>query len=211
MKHSFARSALLSGVFSAFMITSAHADNSTIENALRNRPDLSIFYQNLIDSGVMAELKEGQSYTVFAPTNDAFAKIKPEQYPCFYSGDCKAQIADVLRNHIVSGEKQLEDLGGHPGEGIMSMFSINHQHLTAGEPYKDHYSINGSNILSESQLAGGILYRIDDVLVGGPDMVKLIESPTPVMVVKKGTTLPPRVPDGEIVTITTETPVPPAK
>jgi len=206
MKHSTITIAILAGTLSVAGV--AQANNSTVENALKNRPDLSVFYDNLQSTGVLSELKENQPYTVFAPTNDAFAGLPASHYPCFYSGECRAQAAEVLRKHIVPGEKHLADM--NPQAGIYSLFSIDNQHIIAGEPNKDKFTVDGKRVLSENQLLGGILYKIDGVMVSDKDLVQF-EAPKVVMVTQPGTDLPPRVPEGKIVTITTTdhtTPVP---
>jgi uncharacterized surface protein with fasciclin (FAS1) repeats len=189
-------------ILTAVMITAAYAGNSTVENALRDRPDLSMFYQGLVSTGVINELKEDQSYTVFAPTNDAFAKLPVDQYPCFYSQICKPEVAEILRNHIVPGEKHLSDIGTHVG-GIMSMFAIDEQHIIGSEPYKDSYAIDGHKVLSENQLlgSGSVLYRVDGVLATPREMATF-EAPVVAMVHVPGSDLPPRIPDGTIVTVT---------
>jgi uncharacterized surface protein with fasciclin (FAS1) repeats len=205
MKRSLFSIAALSGVLAA---GTALANNSTVENALKDRPELSTFYNGLLSTGVLAELKEGQPYTVFAPTNEAFAKLPVEQYPCFYSADCKAQVAEIFRRHIVPGERHLSDI--NPQGGVYSMFSIDDQHLTASEPNKDHFKVDGKNVISENQLLGGELYRIDGVLASDRDMAQFV-APTVVMVHEQGSDLPPRVPAGKVVTLTTSdatTPIP---
>jgi uncharacterized surface protein with fasciclin (FAS1) repeats len=147
MKHSVLYIAALAS--SLALETSAQANNSTIENALKSRPELSTFYNGLVSTGVLNELREGQPYTVFAPTNDAFAKISQSQYPCFYSIDCKAQVAEVLRKHIVPGEKHLRDMNDQGG--IYSMFGLDNQHIVASEPSKDSFTVDGQKVLSENQ------------------------------------------------------------
>jgi len=98
-----------------FIASTAQANNSTVENALKRRPDLSTFYEELASTGILSELSENQPYTVFAPTNEAFSKLPASQYPCFYSAECKAQVAEILRKHIVPGEKHLEDISPKGG------------------------------------------------------------------------------------------------
>ncbi len=142
---------------------SADAGNVTIENALKNRPNLSVFYEALVNTGVINELREGQAYTILAPTNDAFAQITQEQYPCFYSVQCREEVKGILRNHIVEGERQLNRRGG--------MFSIDHRHISIAEPYKQHYTVDGNKVLTTNQLAGGIIYQIDGVIANDNEML----------------------------------------
>ena len=198
------RFAVLGSVFAACVASPAMARNTVVEDALRSRPDLSSFYQGLVSTGVINELQEGKSYTVFAPTNEAFARLSPAEYPCFYSVECRQDVAQVLRNHIVPGEKHVADLseGNARQAGIMSLFSINDHHIIASEPYRGTYEVNGQAIVSENQLAGGVLYKVDGVLASQRDMAEFIAP----KVVVAGTDLPPRTPAGTVVTVTTNVP-----
>lgn len=201
MKHSLiSLAALLSTVALA---TGAQANNATVEDAIKSRPDLSVFYDGLVSTGIFNELKEGQPYTVFAPTNDAFAKITREQYPCFYTTECKAQVAAILRKHIVPGEKHLADINPQSG-GVLSLFSVDNQHISAAEPTKEKFTVDGAKVLSENQLLGGEIYRIDEVLASERDLAQFV-APSVVVVHAPGTDLPPATPPGKIVTVTTTT------
>ena len=151
MRNSFLKAALIGTVLSGFAV-SATAGNSAVENALRSDPSLSMFYRGLVSTGVINELKENQSYTVFAPTNDAFAQLPVDKYPCFYSEACKPEVAEVLRNHIVPGEKQLGDIGmSTHSSGTMSMFSLNDYHMIGSEPFKGTYAVDGRKVLSREK------------------------------------------------------------
>ena len=191
MKHT----ALMMAVFGSIlaMAIPAQANNAAIEEALRSRPDLSAFYRQLVITGVISELNEGQRYTIFAPVNEAFSKVPASEYPCFYSSDCKEQAAEILRRHIVPGKKYIGDIT--TGSGLYSIFSIDHQHVIVSQPEKDHFTINGQNVLSETKFRSGnfqssMLYRIDGVLLTDHDLAKLQSSKT---IVIHHAPLPPKV------------------
>ena len=201
MKYTLRGAALAGVALAALIAVPAEANNHVIEDALKSRADLSAFYQGLLSTGVIGELQEGKAYTVFAPTNDAFSKLTL-QYPCFFAVECKAQAAEVLRNHIVSGERHLGDVGRG---GMMSMFTLGGEHITASEPYRDSFEIDGRKVLSQNQLLGSVLYRIDSIIATPKEMVQFTGR-EPVVVHAQGTDLPPRSPEGIIVTVTGETP-----
>jgi len=90
------------------------------------------------------------------------------------------------------------------------MFSIDNQHIIASEPNKDLFTVDGRHVLSENQLLGGILYKIDGVMARNRDMVQF-EAPRIVMVHQPGTDLPPMVPPGKVIILSTTdatTPIP---
>ena len=144
----------------------AKADNQRIESALKERPELASFYEALLVTGVNHELKDGTSYTIFAPTNEAFAAISKEQYPCFYSEQCKTQIADVIRNHIVKGEQHVDDVVKQKGV----LFSIDKRQISIGEPNPDKYTAEGQNIVRTNGLLGSMLYSIDGIIANQQEL-----------------------------------------
>jgi len=147
--------------------TPAMARNAAVETTLRSYGDLSSFYQALINTGIINELREDQSYTIFAPTNVAFAQIRPQSYPCFYAVQCRAQVAALLRNHIVVGYYQPRELTTF-GFGIQTANDGNRVYFT--EPYVGQFAVNGRNVLSVGDTGGSIVYRIDGVIANPQDL-----------------------------------------
>ena len=150
-----------------FTVSPAMADNPDIENAIRNRPELSSFYQALINTGVNHELQANRTYTIFAPTNDAFAKISPQSYPCFYSATCRQEVAEVVRNHIVPGEVHLSDAARFKG----GLYSLDNRFVNIGKDSRNYfqrgdnsYTVDGSNVISTNALGRSMLYKIDGVI-----------------------------------------------
>ncbi len=162
LKHVSLAAFLAAASFSA----PAHADSQRIESAIKSRPELASFYEALMVTGVNHELNDGTSYTIFAPTNEAFAAISKDKYPCFYSEQCKAQIADVVRNHIVKGEEHVEDVVKQKG----ALFSIDKRQVIIGEPNPDKFTAEGHNILRTHGLLGSILYTLDGVIANQQEL-----------------------------------------
>ncbi len=139
---------------------SAHADNASVENALKNQSDLSNFYQALQTTGVIHELQPNMTYTVFAPTNYAFSKLSTQQYPCFYSQDCRKDVADVLRNHIVPHQEYIDTVARQKG----GVYSIDKRFVSIAEPNKGSYTVDGHNVVNADMIGGGLVYKIDGVI-----------------------------------------------
>lgn len=149
----------------AFAATPALADNPRIESALKSRPELASFYEALRVTGVIHEIGSGR-YTIFAPTNEAFAAITKEKYPCFYSEQCKEQIADVVRNHIVKGEEHVNDVVKQKGV----LFSIDKRQIPIGEPNPNKFTADGHNIIRTNGLLNNMLYTIDGVIANQQEL-----------------------------------------
>jgi uncharacterized surface protein with fasciclin (FAS1) repeats len=137
-----------------------HAANSNVEAALQSYGDLSMFYQALLNTGVINELNENEHYTIFAPTNAAFAEIRQQNYPCFYAVECRPQIAELLRNHIIQGRHDLADLDSY-GYGIKTMAD---RRVHVEEAYVNDFSVEGRKIMSKTDVGGDVIYRLNGVI-----------------------------------------------
>jgi uncharacterized surface protein with fasciclin (FAS1) repeats len=158
-----------------------NAMNSNVENALAGQGDLSVFHQALLTTGVANELNESTDYTIFAPTNEAFAAIQVSTYPCFYSVQCRTQVAEVLRNHIVPVNESVNRFskwgGGIPTIGTHS--------LNVEEPYAGQYTAEGHRVLDQSKASEKLrlegnsvsLYRIDGVIASDEEMTSFRSQP----------------------------------
>lgn len=147
----------------------AWADNTAVEEALRSRPDLSTFYQAMLNTGVNHELEPGRIYTVFAPTNEALARIRQDQYPCFYMVECRPEVAQIIRNHIVPGEVYVSDAIKTKG----GIYSINRRFVTLGEPSRNNYAVDGNKVIYGSWVGGGMLYKINGVIANPTELAAL--------------------------------------
>jgi uncharacterized surface protein with fasciclin (FAS1) repeats len=174
----------------------AIAKNPTVEDSLKRRDDLSVFYQALLDTGVADELQDGKDYTIFAPTNDAFEKITKEKYPCFYAPECKQEVAAILRNHIVEGAIFVDRAR------TANLRSMNDQRvINIAQPHKNNYSISGKAITYTMSFTSGILYKIDGVIVDKMELSALtripVTTPIPEMNMQAKQALPANEPASE--------------
>lgn len=151
----------------------ARAFNSHVETELASRGNLSLFYQALLNTGVANELSEDREYSIFAPTNAAFAQINARIYPCFYSVQCRGDVAAILRNHIVPRRESLRTFAGWGGE----IQTLGRHRLDVEEPYVGEYTVDHRRILYRDDLAG--LYQIDGVLVSDMDLALFKRQPLP--------------------------------
>lgn len=87
----------------------AEASMDIVETA-QATPDLS----TLVDAVVAADLAEtlqGEGpFTVFAPTNDAFAALPPAELERLLKPANKEELANILTYHVVAGDVKAADL-----------------------------------------------------------------------------------------------------
>jgi len=171
------------------------AVSSHVEAALADQGDLTMFYQALHSTGVLNELNDNNEYTIFAPTNAAFAQIKPGAYPCFYAVQCRPQVAAILRNHIVPRNESIDRFSKWGGD----IATIGNHRLDVEEPYKGHYTVEGYRVLYQNEVSGAShpqgdkisLYRIDGIIANDQDMAPFRTVPlvvVPASVIEKTVT-----------------------
>jgi uncharacterized surface protein with fasciclin (FAS1) repeats len=73
-------------------------------------PELSTLVAALKAGGLVATLSGAGPFTVFAPTNEAFAALPSGALATLLKPENKAELVDILTYHVVSGNVQAEDL-----------------------------------------------------------------------------------------------------
>jgi uncharacterized surface protein with fasciclin (FAS1) repeats len=90
--------------------TTDEAATMNIVETAQATPDLS----TLVDAVVAADLVETLSgegpFTVFAPTNDAFAALPPAELQRLLKPANKDELAKILTYHVVAGDVKAADL-----------------------------------------------------------------------------------------------------
>lgn len=169
-----ARTAAIILIGVATLGTSAHATNRSVDSLLASQEDLSMFYQALLNTGVANELNENTEYTIFAPTNAAFTAIQPRAYPCFYSAQCRVEVAAILRNHIVPRNESINAFSKWGGNHIPTIGS---RELYVEETYKDQYTVEGHSVLHQSEGDRVSLYPIDGVIANKDELAQFRTQP----------------------------------
>ncbi|MEM6385482.1 MAG: fasciclin domain-containing protein [Pseudomonadota bacterium] len=105
-------------------------------------------------------LKSPGPFTVFAPTDDAFAALPAGTVESLLLPENKAQLVEILTYHVVSGEVPASRLAGKRGS------------ITTVEGRAVHFDgrngvkINSSNVVTaDIMTSNGIIHVIDSVLL----------------------------------------------
>jgi uncharacterized surface protein with fasciclin (FAS1) repeats len=125
--------------------------------AASNNPVLSTLVAAVVEAGLVDTLNGEGPFTIFAPTNDAFAKIP--------AADLEAVLADkelltsILTLHVVAGESLNAAALGAAG----SAETVNGATLEFGP---DGTTVNGANVVcSDVVTANATVHIIDSVLL----------------------------------------------
>lgn len=112
-------------------------------------------------AGLVETLSSPGPFTVFAPTNSAFAKLPAGTVETLVKPENKTQLTSILTYHVVAGRLKVSDL--YDGQKLKT---VNGQELTVN--VKDgKVWINGSAMVETANVisSNGVTHVIDTVLL----------------------------------------------
>ncbi|MBL8863089.1 MAG: fasciclin domain-containing protein [Planctomycetes bacterium] len=120
-------------------------------------------------AGLVETLKGPGPFTVFAPTDEAFAKIPRETLEKLLRPENKAQLASVLTYHVVPGKVQAEDV-----VKLKAAATVNGQRVDI-QVVEGTVSIDGARVVKTDILcANGVIHVIDAVVM--PSSASIVET-----------------------------------
>ncbi|GAB2811348.1 hypothetical protein GCM10022221_06010 [Actinocorallia aurea] len=135
----------------------AEIADQPVATAASQVPFLSTLTTAINTAGLADTLNSAEALTVFAPTNDAFAKV-PKADLDKLLGD-KDALAKVLQYHVVEGKKTPADL--QKGD-----FKTLQGSALTTEGSGDTYTVNGAKVVCGNvPTANATVYVIDTVLL----------------------------------------------
>ena len=110
-------------------------------------------------AGLVDTLKSAGPFTVFAPTDAAFAKLPAGTVETLVKPENKAQLQDILQYHVYVGV-----ISGNIIQDGMKLNQVNGGDVILNK--KDgKLSVNGANVLGTIKASNGVIYSIDAVLL----------------------------------------------
>jgi len=111
----------------------------------------------LTAADLIATLQGPGPFTVFAPTDDAFAKVPKETLDALLKD--KAALTKVLTYHVVSGKAMAADIKAGPVKTIEgSSLEVT---IHDGKVKVDHAHVTGVDVVADN----GVIHIIDEVLM----------------------------------------------
>lgn len=115
--------------------------------------------QALIAADLVSVLEGQGPYTVFAPTNAAFAKLPAGTLEDLLKPENKAKLAAILTYHVVSGKVLAADVK------TMKAKTVNGKELDI-KVDGSNVTINGAKVVKTDILGkNGVIHVIDTVLI----------------------------------------------
>ncbi len=142
--------------------TEAEADTSsqTIVEIAASNPDFSTLVDLVTQAGLAEALSGSGPFTVFAPTNEAFAAVPKETLDAL-AADPTGALADVLKLHVVPAKIMAADAVAAAGTSVETLnggklkVEVNGDEVTVGGAKVVTTDIVGSN---------GVIHVIDSVI-----------------------------------------------
>ncbi|MFJ1756139.1 fasciclin domain-containing protein [Kitasatospora sp. NPDC088134] len=128
-----------------------------VATAASNNPLLSTLVTAVKQAGLVDTLNSAQNITVFAPTNDAFAKVPKADLDALLAD--KAKLTKVLTYHVAPGRLAPTALAG-------SHKTLEGSNLTVTGSGQD-FTVNGNSkvLCGNVQTANATVYIVDTVLM----------------------------------------------
>lgn len=146
--------------------------SQTIVEAAVSNKDFSTLVTALKAADLVGALSGEGPFTVFAPNNDAFAKIDSETLGNLLKPENLKALTNILTYHVVSGKLMASDVASalKSGYGKAKLTALNGQTLTArskdGKIFLEDSQGNMSQIIA-TDVAGtnGVIHVISSVVM----------------------------------------------
>ena len=149
----------------------ATAQETIVDVAVGN-DDFSTLVTALKAADLVGALQGDGPFTVFAPTNDAFAKIDSKTLNSLLEVKNQKALANILTYHVISGKLTATDVVAalKKGSGTAKLKALNGQVLTVmekdGKIWLKDINGNYSEIIATDVMgSNGVIHVIDTVVM----------------------------------------------
>ena len=147
------------------------AQGSIVEVAIGNE-DFTTLVTALKAADLVSALQGDGPFTVFAPTNDAFAKIDSETLNSLLEQKNQKALTNILTYHVISGKITATDVVAalKKGNGMVELKALNGQVLSVMEKNGKIWLKDSNGNLSEISAtdvmgSNGVIHVIDTVVM----------------------------------------------
>ena len=137
----------------------SNSDPDIVEIAASN-DDFSTLVAAVSDAGLVETLKGDGPFTVFAPTNDAFAKLPAGTVESLLEPENKQALTDILTYHVVSGKVMAADVVTLDSATTVNGKDV-HIRVNDGTVHVNKSKVIATDIVGSN----GVIHVIDTVLL----------------------------------------------
>lgn len=136
-------------------------DKDIVENAV-NANNVTTVVAAVKAAGLVDTLKSAGPFTVFAPDNNAFAKLPAGTVETLLKPENKSKLVDILTYHVVAGRYTSADL--HDGQVLKT---VEGKTITIGKSADGKLTVNGMAMVETPDVisSNGVTFVIDSVLM----------------------------------------------
>ncbi len=151
---------VLSVVFSAGAMADHHGKKMDIVDTAASNSDFSTLVAAVKAAGLVDALKAEGPLTVFAPTNEAFAKLPAGTVESLLLPENKAKLVEILTYHVVSGKVMAADVVKVDSAKTLEGSSIT---VTVSD---DGVKVDDANVITtDITTSNGVIHVIDTVIM----------------------------------------------
>jgi len=145
--------------------SSASLPQGTVLDMIMNDPQFSTLSAAIKSAGLADTLKGSGPFTIFAPTNEAFAKLPAGTLGEWLKPENKDKLVSLLTYHVVPGKLKAADVMGMTNPSTATTLSGKSLNVKTTAPVM----IGSANIVkSDIEASNGVIHAIDTVLM--PEM-----------------------------------------
>ena len=151
--------------------TTATAQNTIVDVAVGNE-DFSTLVAALTAADLVSALQGNGPFTVFAPTNSAFAKIDADALGNLLKPENKAALANILTYHVIPSKLMASDVVAalKKGNGSVEVKALNGTVLTVLSKdskiwLKDTAGNYSEIVATDVAASNGVIHVIDTVVM----------------------------------------------
>jgi len=149
--------AVLLGVAS---LTAQASGGDTVLDVAKQKGNFNTLAKAIEVAGLQDALTADGPVTIFAPTDEAFAKLPPAQLEALLRPENKDQLVKILTNHVVPGQALESD----------DMKRSRSAKTVAGEEVKfelvrGRLRVDGARVTGDYNAGNGVVVAVDSVLL----------------------------------------------
>lgn len=151
---------VLSVVFSASVLANHHGSKMDIVDTAASNSDFSTLVAAVKAAGLVDALKAEGPLTVFAPTNEAFAKLPAGTVESLLLPENKDKLVQILTYHVVAGKVMAADVVKVVSAKTLEGSSVAVTVANGG------VKIDNANVIkTDIKTSNGVIHVIDSVIM----------------------------------------------
>lgn len=151
---------VLTVVFSANVMANHHGNKKDIVDTAASNSDFSTLVAAVKAADLVSALKGDGPFTVFAPTNDAFAKLPAGTVESLLLPENKDKLVQILTYHVVAGKVMAKDV-----VKLTSATTLQGSDVTVVVANGTVKIDNANVIKTDIKTANGVIHVIDSVIL----------------------------------------------